>query len=121
MQLPKIAPPDVIDPADPNTSAAGPANAVTVADVRVSYGRNLIFDGISLSVPAGSIIGIVGPSGCGKSTLLSLIAGLLEPDQGSIDRVSHPGRHPLSMMFQRDTLLPWLTAADIVRLFTRFR
>ena len=39
---------------------------------------------ISFSVKKGEFIAIVGPSGCGKSTLLSLIAGLLQPEEGQI-------------------------------------
>lgn len=58
---------------------------------------------ISLTVPRGSFICIVGPSGCGKSTLLSLIAGLIEPDSGSIDvdftRIGY--------MLQHDHLFEW--------------
>ena len=44
---------------------------------------------VSLSIPAGTTIGVIGPNGCGKSTLLQLIAGVLEPDGG---RVTVTGR-----------------------------
>ena len=42
-------------------------------------------DDISLSIPRGSILGLVGESGCGKSTLIKIIAGRLAPDKGVID------------------------------------
>lgn len=77
-------------------------------------GRSVIA-GVDLSVQRGEIVGIVGPSGCGKSTLLSLIAGLNRPTAGQVWR-QPTHRHPLSMMFQRDTLAPWLRARDNVLL-----
>jgi ABC-type nitrate/sulfonate/bicarbonate transport system ATPase subunit len=78
---------------------------------------------ISLTVAAGEVAGIVGPSGCGKSTLLHLLAGLRRPTRGTLTRdISVTDRrHPLAMVFQRDTLLPWLTAKENVMFFTRFR
>jgi ABC-type nitrate/sulfonate/bicarbonate transport system ATPase subunit len=103
--------------------AADGRHVLELDDVRFSYqsGTNVL-DGVSLSVPAGSIVGVVGPSGCGKSTLLSLISGLLEPSSGTLTRdVSGSDRHPLAMVFQKDTLLPWLSVADNVKLFARFK
>ena len=47
---------------------------------------------------------VVGPSGCGKSTLLELIAGLQQPDEGTVRAAE------ASYMPQRDLLLPWRTA-----------
>ncbi len=81
-----------------------------------------VLDGITTTIEPGATVGIVGPSGCGKSTLLSLVAGLLDVTSGRLLRgEAEPGRHPLSMVFQKDTLLPWLTVEDNVRFFTRFR
>jgi NitT/TauT family transport system ATP-binding protein len=109
--------------ASASMDAADGRHVLELDDVRFSYqsGTNVL-DGVSLSVPAGSIVGVVGPSGCGKSTLLSLISGLLEPSSGTLTRdVSGSDRHPLAMVFQKDTLLPWLSVADNVKLFARFK
>jgi NitT/TauT family transport system ATP-binding protein len=93
-----------------------------VNDVTFRYTADrLVLGGVSLQVKVGENIGIVGPSGCGKSTLLSLLAGLRQPTSGSIRWNVEGGRHPLSMVFQKDTLLPWLTVAENVRLYSRFQ
>ncbi|WP_159081670.1 ABC transporter ATP-binding protein [Nocardioides sediminis] len=103
---------------------AAPA-LVSMHGVRFAYEATTpIIDGLTADVPVGSIVGVVGPSGCGKSTLLSLISGLEEPGEGTLtwepDRGSPP-RHPLTMMFQKDTLLPWLTVQDNIGLHFRYR
>jgi ATPase subunit of ABC transporter with duplicated ATPase domains len=51
-----------------------------------SYGETVVLDGLSLSVTPASRIGVVGPNGIGKSTLLRLLAGLEEPDSGTVSR-----------------------------------
>lgn len=107
---------------DDRDDSAG-AVAITLDDVHFSYpdGTHVI-DGLSLNVRVGETVGIVGPSGCGKSTLLSLISGLAAPERGVAGcRDDGSGRHPLTMVFQNDTLMPWATAAENVRMFARFR
>jgi NitT/TauT family transport system ATP-binding protein len=79
-----------------------------------------VIEGLSLNIGAGETVGIVGPSGCGKSTLLALIADLQKPSGGQLStRLEANQRHPLSMVFQKDTLLPWLTVANNVLFFSR--
>jgi ABC-type nitrate/sulfonate/bicarbonate transport system ATPase subunit len=83
--------------------------------VRVLGGRRVL-DGIELHVPVAGRVGIVGRSGAGKSTLLSLVAGLADPDAGTIAvGGSSSARERLArcaLMPQRDCLLPWRTALD---------
>ncbi|MEA3217092.1 MAG: sulfonate transport system ATP-binding protein [Acidimicrobiia bacterium] len=81
-----------------------------------------VLDEVAFKVEAGRSIGIVGPSGCGKSTLLALLAGLLRPTGGAIEWAPvSPGRHPISMVFQKDTLLPWRTVTDNVLLSSHLK
>ncbi|MBZ0188151.1 MAG: ABC transporter ATP-binding protein [Candidatus Obscuribacterales bacterium] len=69
-----------------------------------------VIENISLTLEAGEILCVLGPSGCGKSTLLSLIAGLLQPDAGSIVFATTGDKHSrIGYIFQQDTLLPWRT------------
>ncbi len=84
--------------------------------VRLAFGSTPVLDGIDAEVPAGSRFGVVGPSGCGKSTLLALLAGLLEPDRGTVavGGASSPRERlaRCALMPQKDLLLPWRSALD---------
>ena len=67
---------------------------------------------ISFSVKKGEFIAIVGPSGCGKSTLLSLIAGLLQPEEGQIlihGKSVELRNANIGYMLQKDHLFEWRT------------
>ncbi len=53
-------------------------------DLRKSFGKHVVLDGVDLSVAAGESLVIVGPSGTGKSVLLKHLIGLLQPDSGEV-------------------------------------
>ena len=59
---------------------------ITIANVSKTYSGENLFQDVNLEVNPGSRLAVTGPNGCGKSTLLSMIAGLTEPDTGSISR-----------------------------------
>lgn len=63
---------------------AGSGDVLVLRGVSKRFGDTHAVDGIDLTVPAGTFYGLVGPNGAGKTTTLSMIAGLLEPDRGSI-------------------------------------
>jgi len=58
--------------------------ALAVRDLRKSFSRPAVA-GIDLSIRAGEFYGLLGPNGAGKTTTLRMVAGLLEPDSGSIE------------------------------------
>lgn len=82
--------------------------------------------GVNLEVNLGELTMLVGPSGCGKTTLISVMAGILDQDQGlcevfgediqhmrSKDKLSFRARN-IGFVFQAYNLLPTLTAAENV-------
>jgi phospholipid/cholesterol/gamma-HCH transport system ATP-binding protein len=58
--------------------------AVVILDLRKSFGRQKVLNGISLTVARGETVVVLGRSGTGKSVLLKLLIGLQKPDSGSI-------------------------------------
>jgi NitT/TauT family transport system ATP-binding protein len=89
---------------------------VAVRGVRRTLGGRPVLDGLDLDVPSLGRVALVGRSGAGKSTLLSLVAGLDEPDGGTIEVAGARGAADrlarCALMPQRDSLLPWRTALD---------
>lgn len=89
---------------------------VALAGVVRVLGGKRVLDGIDLRVPTQGRLGIVGRSGVGKSTLLSLVAGLDEPDAGTVtvcgQAAASARLERCALMPQRDCLLPWRSALD---------
>jgi ATPase subunit of ABC transporter with duplicated ATPase domains len=55
-----------------------------VSGLAMSYGERQLFQGLSFTLPAGAILGVIGSNGTGKTSLLRLIAGDVTPDEGSV-------------------------------------
>jgi branched-chain amino acid transport system ATP-binding protein len=68
---------------------------LSINDIRLAFGGFQALSGISLSVPAGGLVGLIGPNGAGKSTLFSVISGFLSPDGGAV-RFDEADLAPLS-------------------------
>ncbi len=60
-------------------------SAISTKDLVKKYGRRRALDGFTLSVPHGSILGLVGPNGAGKTTWMMVVAGLIRANAGEID------------------------------------
>lgn len=94
-----------------------------IIDARKSFGGLKAVDGLSLSIAAGEVVGLLGPNGSGKTTLMNLISGALKPTGGSIrlagveiggerpDRIARAG---VARTFQLVRLLPSLSILDNV-------
>jgi sulfate transport system ATP-binding protein len=95
-------------------------DAITVRGANKHYGDFAALDNVDFVVPAGSLTALLGPSGSGKSTLLRAIAGLDQPDTGTITingrdvtRVP-PQRRGIGFVFQHYAAFKHLTVRDNV-------
>jgi len=91
--------------------------SLRVRGLTKSFADTAAVKGFELDVAGGEFISLLGPSGCGKTTTLNCVAGLLDPDEGSIelDGKDVTGRPPeqrgFGMVFQNYALFPHLTIA----------
>ena len=91
---------------------------IDIRGVSKSFGGKTVLKDINLFINQGEFLTLLGPSGCGKTTLLRMIAGFLQPDEGSIlldgkelgDTPPH--LRPLNTVFQRYALFPHLDVYD---------
>jgi sulfate/thiosulfate transport system ATP-binding protein len=99
---------------------SGTDHAIIVRDVNKRYGDFVALDHVDFVVPTGSLTALLGPSGSGKSTLLRAIAGLDQPDTGTITiggrdvtRVP-PQRREIGFVFQHYAAFKHMTVRDNV-------
>ena len=101
--------------------------AITVRGANKRYGDFAALDNVDFDVPSGSLTALLGPSGSGKSTLLRAIAGLDQPDTGTItingEDVTHipPQQRGIGFVFQHYAAFKHLTVRDNVGFGLRIR
>jgi sn-glycerol 3-phosphate transport system ATP-binding protein len=102
-------------------------SAIQLDRVVKGWGSARAVDGVSLTAEEGSLLVLLGPSGCGKSTTLRLIAGLEQPDSGTVTiggaDVTHltPAARGIAMVFQSYALFPHLSVAENIVFGLRVR
>ena len=103
---------------------AMPEPVLEVVDVRKHYGTIAAVAGVTLSVAAGELFGLVGPNGAGKTTLISILAGLTDADGGEVrlfgerfDRSRRDLRRLVGIGTQDLAIYPDLSARENLRFF----
>jgi NitT/TauT family transport system ATP-binding protein len=105
--------------ARPSSGATGLGDKIVVRNlyktftVRGSIVRALI--DMNVRIADGEFVAIVGPSGCGKTTLLRILAGLERQSSGTFEMRQDDKSKPInSMVFQEQSVFPWMTVRDNV-------
>lgn len=111
----------------PLSAAGGPLaagrSAIRIRDLTKTFAGFTAVDRVSLDIASGEFFMIVGPSGCGKTTLLRILAGLDTPSFGTFEVSTDPSsKRPInSMVFQGDSIFPWMTVWDNAAFGLRMR
>jgi iron complex transport system ATP-binding protein len=85
----------------PDATAGAPAaTAIRARDVVLAHGRRVALAGATFEVPAGATVALIGPNGSGKTTLLRALAGLAQPQSGSLEVPASHARGGLAFVLQ---------------------
>ena len=108
--------------------AASATGDLQLRNIRKEFGEFVAVDDLNLTIPKGSFFALLGPSGCGKTTLISVVAGILDQDNGSCelfgenlqdmsskDKLNFRARN-IGFVFQSFQLIDHLTALENVQL-----
>lgn len=97
-------------------------DAVAVTDLVVDRGRRRVLPGLTFTVPAGQVTGLLGPSGSGKSTLMRAVVGVQRVTSGSVTVLGAPAgspglRHRVGYVTQAPSVYADLTVRENARYF----
>jgi ABC-type multidrug transport system ATPase subunit len=99
---------------------------LAAAGLSVGYGADPVCAPVSVTVAAGTALGVVGPNGAGKSTVLQTLVGLLPPLAGTVrfegrdvDEREAPFRRAVATVLDDDAFFPSLTGAEHLLLTAR--
>jgi ABC-2 type transport system ATP-binding protein len=103
------------------------ANVVKIRDLSRRFGSKLALDGVSLSVPSGTVLGLVGENGAGKTTLMTHMLGLLKAESGSVrvfgmDPVLEPAKvlSRIGYLSEEPDLPKWMRIHELLRYVAAF-
>src|SRR5687768_15397152 len=95
---------------------------IRVENLTRRYGTTLALDALSLSVPRGSVFGVVGANGSGKTTLIRHLVGLLRAESGTVRVLGgDPVKDPVGVLSrigylsEENDLPPWMRLCELLR------
>jgi len=102
-------------------------SAISVRDLRKSYGKEEALRGISFEINEGEVFGLLGPNGAGKTTTIEILEGYRARDAGDVDvlgfdpeRAGSAFRERIGVVLQHSQLWPNLTVAETHRMFAGY-
>ena len=102
-------------------------SAISVRDLRKSYGAYEALRGISFEIKEGEVFGLLGPNGAGKTTTIEILEGYRTRDAGDVDvlgfdpeRAGSAFRERIGVVLQQSQLWPNLTVAETHRMFAGY-
>jgi ABC-2 type transport system ATP-binding protein len=101
--------------------------AITVRDLRKSYGALEAVRGIDFHVERGEVFGLLGPNGAGKTTTVEILEGYRKRDGGDVEvlgadpaRAAEDWRERIGVVLQSSAMYETLTVAEMLRLFAGY-
>src|SRR5258706_14894266 len=102
------------------------SNAIIVEGLRKQFGSVVALDGVSFSVPTGTVLGLLGPNGAGKTTSVRVLTTILPPDSGraevlglDVTRDTQAVRESIGLAGQYAAVDENLTGAENLRMVGR--
>ena len=102
-------------------------SAISVRDLRKSYGAHEALRGIAFEIAEGEVFGLLGPNGAGKTTTVEILEGYRKRDGGEVDvlgydpeRTDRGFRERIGVVLQQSQLWPTLTVAETHRMFAGY-
>jgi ABC-2 type transport system ATP-binding protein len=103
------------------------SNAISVRDLRKSYGSHDALRGIDFDIAEGEVFGLLGPNGAGKTTTVEILEGYRTRDAGQVEvlgydpaRAETGFRERIGVVLQQSQLWPTLTVAETHRMFASY-